>query len=179
MVSDLNKNSYKLRTIAPSLESLSGNTKERKVMHMAQDDKLDEALFYGLHKREARECQLVDLFCVALHAKLNRDSAPEFKASRDWLWRFCKRHGLRQLSIQGEKHSSGVEAPDPFKKKLAKLIEDENLTRTCTIVMKLACALECYPPKTLAARSEKHASGMKKQKDRITAQIQREHINYH
>jgi hypothetical protein len=36
-VSELNKK-HKLRTSASSLESLSGNTKERKVMRMAQDD---------------------------------------------------------------------------------------------------------------------------------------------
>jgi len=27
---------------------------------------------------------------------------PEFTASSGWLWCFCKRHGILQLSIEGE-----------------------------------------------------------------------------
>ena len=33
------------------------------------------------------------------------DSSSSFKASTGWLWQFCQRHCIRQLSLQGEKLS--------------------------------------------------------------------------
>ena len=72
---------------------------------------------------------------------------------------FCQQHGIRQLSLQGEKLSSDLDAPDPFKEKLLKLIEDEDFT--------LELLYDCdetglyyrmLPEKTLAARTEKGSS---------------------
>lgn len=47
------------------------------------------------------------------------DGAGEFTASVDWLYRWKKGYGLRELCICGEKL---------FKEKLQKLIEDEQLS---------------------------------------------------
>ena len=42
----------------------------------------------------------------------------------------CNRHGIRQLSFQGEKVSSDTSAVEPFKEELQQLLERKRLTLT-------------------------------------------------
>jgi len=44
---------------------------------------------------------------VQLYKKMYRE-ASEFAGSTGWEWRFCKRHGICNLSLQGEKLSADV-----------------------------------------------------------------------
>ncbi len=93
----------------------------------------------------------------------------EFKASNGWLWRFCKRHGIRELSFQGEKLSADEASVGPFQTKLKEFMEQEGLTLeqlyNCD---ETGLCYRMLPAKTLASRGEKKAEGMKKQKDRVT-----------
>ena len=50
-----------------------------------------------------------------------------FKASTGWLDKFKNRHGIRNLSIQGEKLSAAEETVEPFLQKLNKVIEERGL----------------------------------------------------
>ena len=107
---------------------------------------------------------------VQLHKQLHEGSTvPSFQASRGWLWRFCNRHGIRQLSLQGEKVSSNTSCIEPFKEELQQLLERESLTLeqlyNCD---ETGLCYRMLPNKTLASQSEKEASGIKKQKDRVT-----------
>ena len=107
-----------------------------------------------------------------MHAQIHAgESVPPFQGSRGWLWRFCNRHGVRQLSLQGEKLSSDTTAVEPFKEQLQELIERENLTLenlyNCDETG-LCYTCRMLPDKILTARSEKEAAGMKKQKERVT-----------
>ena len=102
-----------------------------------------------------------------LHQKMDLDS--EFTASKGWLWRFCKCHGIRELSFQGEKLSADATAIDPCKRKLHEVMGKEGLT----LEQLYNCdETELYyrmmQAKTLASRYENGAEGMKKQKDRVT-----------
>lgn len=94
---------------------------------------------------------------------------PSFTASAGWLWRFCNRHGIRELSLQGEQLSSNPNEIDPFKKKIQEIMERESLTLeqvyNCD---ETGLLFRMLPEKTLAAKHEKGAKGMKKQKDRVT-----------
>ncbi|XP_034945951.1 tigger transposable element derived 5-like [Chelonus insularis] len=45
----------------------------------------------------------------------------DFKASNGWLRSWKERHGIRALTICGEKLSANIEATDPFKEKFLKL----------------------------------------------------------
>ncbi|GBN40774.1 hypothetical protein AVEN_932-1 [Araneus ventricosus] len=60
---------------------------------------------------------------------LNFNSKPggskEFQGSSGWLERFKNRHGIRQLSIVGEKLSSDIEAGNSFIAELQNLIVKE------------------------------------------------------
>lgn len=51
-----------------------------------------------------------------------------FNASRGWLDKFKKRHGIRRLKIAGEKLSSDEAAIGPFQQEFQKVIKEKNLT---------------------------------------------------
>ena len=93
--------------------------KGRKVMHLANDDKLDEAVYqWFVQKRSQNMPVNGPVLCekaVQLHKLLHEgDAVPPFQASRGWLWQFCDHHGIRQLSLQGEKVSSDASAVEPL-----------------------------------------------------------------
>ena len=71
--------------------------------------------------------------------------------------------------MQGEKVSADTTKVEPFKKELQELLEREALTLeqlyNCD---ETGLCYRMLPSKTLASRSEKEASGMKNQKDRVT-----------
>lgn len=51
-----------------------------------------------------------------------------FKASNGWRWRFCKHHGIRELSLQGEKLSAVKDAADKFIPEFKKVCEEKCLS---------------------------------------------------
>ena len=51
----------------------------------------------------------------------------EFKASTGWPGKFKTWHGIRNLSIQGEKLSAAEETVEPFLQKLHKGLEEKHL----------------------------------------------------
>ena len=145
-------------------------------MRMADDEKLDEAVYLWFVQKRSQDFPVSGpILCekaVQLHAQLHQgDSEAEllFQASRGWLWRFCQRHGIRQLSLQGEKISADASAVEPFQDELQELLESEQLTLdqlyNCD---ETGLNYRMLPNKTLAGRSEKDASAMKKQKERVT-----------
>ena len=46
----------------------------------------------------------------------------KFAASKGWIWRFCKCHGIRELSLQEGKLSADSTGIDPFKKTLQEVM---------------------------------------------------------
>ena len=156
------------------MDSLSVSLKERKIMHLADDEKVDEAVYLWYVQKRSQGIPITgpilrekaQLFYQQLHGD---SSSSTFQASTGWQWRFCQRHGIRQLSLQGEKLSADLDAPDPFREKLLDLIEDEGFTLeeiyNCD---ETGLYYRLLPEKTLAARSENEAPGMKKQKERVT-----------
>ena len=115
-IGDIKKSEDKLRAFASTMEGLAMNTKGRKVMRLADDEKLDKAVYLWFIQKRSQDMPISGpVLCekaTQLHAQLH-DGDPDnlessFQASRGWLWRFCQRHGIRQLSLQGEKVSSDV-----------------------------------------------------------------------
>ena len=173
-MTDIKKNESNIRSFVSTMESLSVSSKERKIMRLADDEKVDEAVYLWYIQKRSQGIPITgpilrekaQLFYQQLHGD---SSSSTFQASTGWQWRFCQRHGIRQLSLQGEKLSADLDAPDPFREKLLKLIEDEGFTLeqiyNCD---ETGLYYRMLPEKTLAARSENEAPGMKKQKERIT-----------
>ena len=98
-------------------------SKKRKVMRLADDDKLDQALFLWFVQKRSQNlpvsgpvlCEKAAIMHAQIHAG---ESVPPFQGGRGWLWRFCNRDGVRQLSLQGEKLSSDTTAVDTLYTKI-------------------------------------------------------------
>ena len=134
-VSDIKKNEEKLMKFASGMESFSVDSKSRKIMRLANDDELDQALFLWFVQKRSQNIlvsgPLLTEKALQLPALLHvndMESAPEFKASKGWLWRFCNWHAIRQLSLQGEKLSSTENEATPFKKDLQQVMEENQIT---------------------------------------------------
>ena len=69
---------------------------------------------------------------LQLHKKLceQRGDAglEEFTASDGWMWRFSRRHGIRQLMLQGEKLSANKPAAEEFCGTFQEFVEDNHYT---------------------------------------------------
>ena len=164
-IGDIKRNDTTIRAFVSTMDNMAMSKKGRKVMRLASDDKLDEAVYQWFVQKRSQDMPLCK--AVQLHGMLNKGGAiAPFQASRAWLWQFCNRHGIR---LQGEKVSPDTTAVEPFKAELQQLIEHENLTLTqlynCD---ETGLCYRMLPSKSLASRSKKEASGMKKQKDHVT-----------
>ena len=173
-ITTLRQNEAKIREFASTMEStcMSGS---RKVMRLAKDEQLDQALYLWFVQQRSVGmpisgpilCEKAKQLSEQLHAE--EATTPPFSASSGWLWRFCNRHGIRRLSLQGEKLSADTEAPESFKKQLQDTMEREGLTLeqvyNCD---ETGLYYRMLPTKTLAAKTEKNPAGMKKQKERVT-----------
>ncbi len=108
-----------------------------------------------------------------LHKKLlvkrGGENSESFTASDGWLWRFSKRHGIRQLLLQGEKLSADRPAAEAFVVSFQDFIETEHYTLhqvfNCD---ESGLYFKLMPEKTLASSFEKSADGRKTQKERVT-----------
>ena len=131
-IGDIKKNKGKINCFAATMDSLTMSTNECKVMQIADDDKLDEALFlWFMHKRSQSLLVSGPVLCeraMEKHVQIQvGESMPPFQASRGWLWHFCNRHGIRQLSLQGEKLSSGASEVKPLRSSCSNLWRQRTL----------------------------------------------------
>ena len=89
----------------------------------------------------------------------------EFKASTGWPGKFKTWHGIRNLSIQGEKLSAAEETVEPFLQKLHKGLEEKHLIpEQIYNADETGLLWKCLPQRTLVSCREKSAPGFKKQR---------------
>ena len=120
-ISDIKRSEQKVNEYASTLDS-QGVSTSRKVMRLAKEDKLEEALYlWFIQKRSLGTAHYWLRKYLNFTKKWNWTL--EFTASKGWLWRFCKNHGIRILSLQGEKPSADATGIDPFKRKLQEVME--------------------------------------------------------
>ena len=85
-----------------------------------------------LYHTFALQVQLCKLKNLQLHKKLceQRGDAglEKFTASDGWMWRFSRRHGIRQLMLQGEKLSANKPAAEEFCGTFQEFVEDNHYT---------------------------------------------------
>ncbi|XP_055714421.1 jerky protein homolog-like [Phlebotomus papatasi] len=97
------------------------------------------------------------------------DGPANFSASSGWLTRWKKEHEVRQLTVCGEALSSREEMLPTFYKHLQEVIESENLGyHQIYNADETGLNFRKLPNKTLAARTQRSASGFKQSKERIT-----------
>ncbi|XP_066026205.1 tetratricopeptide repeat protein 28-like [Pocillopora verrucosa] len=123
-ISDIRKNKDKILKLTNNIETSEGL--KRKSLKLANDERLDQALYTWFIQQRSTGTPISGplLQGKAKHfsMQLNGESADHesFKASTGWLDKFKNRHGIRNLSIQGEKLAAAEEAVDPFLQKLNK-----------------------------------------------------------
>ncbi len=114
---------------------------------------------------QAKAVQLYKQLCEA-----RSETGPgQFVASDGWLWRFCRRHGIRQLTLQGEKLSADKPASEEFITSFRTYVEDHKYTLNQIFNCdETGLYYKLLPQKTLASHFEKSADGRKRQKERVT-----------
>jgi len=107
-------------------------------------------------QKRSQETPISGPILAAKALELNRQLNPDdttFKASIGWLKNFKSRHGIRQLSNQGEKMSVDTDCMGDFKKQLANMIEKEQLTlKQVYNCDETGLCWKALPSKTLAHR---------------------------
>ena len=110
-VSDIKKNKDSILNFKRKVTDM-GMNKKVKIMKLGDDMKHDEAVCIWL-KQKCMEGTPISgpILCekaIQLHQRMYGEES-KFQASSGWQWRFCKRHGIRNLSLQGEKLSADRE----------------------------------------------------------------------
>lgn len=129
-VSDIKKNKAKIIAFSQEMVDM-GMQKQAEVMKISDDRRLDQAVFLWFRQKRAEGIPISGPLLCEKALELSRilgGEESQFKASERWKWVFCKRHGIRQLSFQGEKLSSDKEAADRFIPKFKKLVEEKKLS---------------------------------------------------
>ena len=172
-VSDIKKNRASIMAFKRQAAEM-GMVKKAKTMKIGRDIKLDQAVFLWFRQKRAEGLPISGpILCekaVELSKLLRADS--NFKASGGWRWRFCKRHGIRELSLQGEKLSADKDAAEMFIPEFKKVCEEKGLSLhqifNCD---ETGLNFRLLPESSLASSFEKSADGRKKSKDRVTLNV--------
>lgn len=166
-VSDIKRNREKLLAFKKKLKEM-GTKRNVKVMKLGDDEELEKAVYIWFRQKRMEGVPISGpLLCekaVYLYKTLHKDSKEsDFVASEGWKWRFCQRHGIRQLSLQGEKMSADSDAGDEFIKSFPKFVKEGDYSLdqifNCD---ETGLNFRLLPTKTLAQFFEKSADGRKK-----------------
>lgn len=144
-------------------------------MKRAANEEKDTAVYLWFIQKRSEGILLAGPIVAekALQFNTKLNGAVSFKASTGWLDHFKNRHGIRELTIEGEKMSAAsVESVNAYKEKFKRMIAESGLTRDQVYnADETGLNYKALPTKTLASFSEKYAPGFKMQKQRITTLV--------
>lgn len=168
-MTDLKKNKVKILSYASASES---GTDKRQTMRKSDYPLLDDALYEWFLQERSRHTPLSGPILKEkarfFQTKIYPD-VKDFKASDGWLDKFKKRHGIRYLTITGEKLSCDNAAVEPFKQKFLETVETEGLVpEQIYNADESGLFWRLLPGKTFVHRNEAQAPGRKISKERIT-----------
>lgn len=143
----------------------------RKAMKNPNNQLLEEALYsWFLQKRSTGQPISGPLVCekaLELNEKLGGDES--FLASNGRLDRFKKRHGIRELEIQGEKMSADTNAANTFKDDFQQILNENDYDLDFVYnADETGLNWKSLSSKSLASRQESSAPGHKSSKERVT-----------
>ena len=164
------KDEQKLRDYLHDVDSDEGI--KRKRARTANDNELDDAVYAWFTQQREQGVPISGTILKAQAKKMAKsmDNESHFRASHGWLWRFQRRHGIKQNSLSGEIRSANQEAASNYPNQLREIIIREQYTEGQ--IYNCDEAGLCYrmmPDKTLATRDDPNKKeGFKKNKERLT-----------
>lgn len=174
-INDLKRCGDKIEDHISKMESTDGDVIRRKTMKLSKHDELDQVVFYWFAQQRSQGIPLSGPIIQQKALDFNKkiqSCDPSFKASTGWLDKFKNRHGIRQLSIEGEKLSANSAVVSEYVSKLQAEIKNRNLTRSQVYNCdETGLNWKTLPQRTLASSSEMTAPGYKAQKERITVMV--------
>ena len=109
------------------------------------------------------------LFTAIQQQEGDGSSTETFTASRGWFEKFIHRSNIHSIRITGEAASSNMQAAQEFPDMLKQIIHQGNYPPQLVFnVGETALFWKRMPSRTFISREEKHASGFKCAKDRLT-----------
>lgn len=168
-ITDWKKNRAKIEQFC--ISTTSKCTESRQTAKTTPLEKLDNALFVWFSQEREKGVPisgpLIKEKALQLNELMNGDKS--FSASTGWLDRFKKRHGIRQLAITGERLSSNEAAATEYFNTFAGLITAGNYSpQQIYNADETGLNFKALPKKSLAAKDETNAPGMKISKERLT-----------
>lgn len=146
-MSDVRKNKEKILSFRRRTVNM-GMRKRPKTMKLGEGRELDQALYLWFKQKRMSGVPVIGLLLCAKAMELGKSLKGETKfcASEGWKWRFCKRYGIRQLSVQGEKLSANKEETDEFVASFKRLVKENKFTLNQILtVMKRGLIFDFYP----------------------------------
>ena len=179
-ISDIKRSKDKLKKY--SSESLGGTDTgivskkgglDRTRVQYGRADKLEEAVvkWYRQQVGVGVSVRGIELKHAAkkLGAKMGVDN---FVASDGWLFRFRKRHGLKNTKMSGESSSANVADVSPFREKLLKIIAEEGLVYAQIYNFdETGLVWRALPTNTQASQAMGEVRGRKLDKARISVLV--------
>lgn len=169
-IADWKKNRSKIEQFCATTSQ--STLEKRQTAKQSQFDQVDEALFMWFSQERQKGTPLsgplIQEKAIHLNKLINGDES-SFMASSGWLDRWKRRHGVRQLTITGEKLSADLIAGQEYVEKLNKLIMEENYSpQQIYNADETGLNFKALPNKSLASREESSAPGFKMSKERVT-----------
>lgn len=149
----------KQRESLKDIENLNSKIlKKRKAIKPVHNAELEKALIMWFNEKrllgEPVSGPLIREKALILNEQLN--GSDKFTASNGWLGKFKDRHGIRQLSMQGEKLSADVDAAIEFSFRFQDVIENNYDLSLIFNADESGIYWRRLPQVTLAGANEEH-----------------------
>lgn len=147
---------------------------KKKSLHKPDNEEMEDKLYKWFELQRSKCCpismDIIKAKAKAIFTEMypDKDDAA-FVASNGWFGRFKRRHGLRFLSIAGEKLSADLSPITPFIHRLRAKIDDMGISENQLYnADESGLYFRMLPQKTYVASQEKSAPGRKTAKERLT-----------
>lgn len=168
---DIKKSRSAITNFSLNRDFDSASEIKRKRMTPAKTSDIDEAVWTWYKQQRAAGVPIRGIeLQTAAERFATRFQNQDFKASTGWLFRFRNRHGIANRSICGELLSADHEAVQPYKDKLQKIINDNELEPWQIYnADETGLFWKAMPKNTQSSKKETHTPGHKINKMRLSA----------
>lgn len=168
-ICDWKKNRAKIEQFCNVASEKSLETRHH--VTLAVNNKIDEAVFLWFAQERQKGIPISGPLIQEKALQLNEllKGEASFTASNGWLDRWKKRHGIRQLSISGEKLSADIDAAQDYLNEFVDMISPGNYSpQQIYNADETGLNFKALPKKSLASKEESAAPGFKMNKQRLT-----------